>query len=442
MFSKGLAKVLQWLLTVRASEVARESNCFQRDGKLGGAGLVQTLVFGYLRRPRATCEELAQTANSLGYAVSPQAVDQRCTAQTSHCLQQLAEEAVQQVITAEPALCPLLQKFSAVELLDSTTVTLPDALAERWPGCGTNSPQGGQAALKVQTRLDFLGGRLRLQFDSGRSSDYRTPLQTEDLRRHSLHLRDLGYFELDTLATIDQRQAYYVSRLQQGTAVYDDQEQRLDLVKFLRQQTGQVVDLRVRLGSQHRLACRLVAVRLPKQIAAKRRRKLLKKAQKKGYTPQAATLELRGWSIYVTNAPVTLLSVEEVVALMRLRWQIELLFKLWKRDGGLTFTRSERPERILCEIFAKLLAMIVQHWVLLQTCWSDVSRSLRKAAGAVRAFGMTLATSFRQTAEFEHVVECLRATLQRTARTNRRKKHPAAFQVVTDPSTYGYKLSP
>ena len=347
MLSKGLAKVLQWLLTDRANELTRESKACQRQGKLGGAGLVQTLVFGFLARPRATCEELAQTANSLGYAVSPQAVDQRCTAPASDCLRRLAEEAVQQVIITQPALPPLLQKFSSVELLDSTTLTLPDALADQWPGCGTNSPQGGRAVLKVQTRLDFLGGRLRLQFDSGRSSDSRTPLQSEDVRERSLHLRDLGYFELDTLALIDQRQAYYVSRLQQGTAVYDDQNQRLDLVKFLRQQTGNVVDVRVRLGTEHRLACRLVAVRLPKQIAAKRRRKLLKKAKKKGYTPQAATLELRGWSIYVTNASVTLLSVDEVVALMRLRWQIELLFKLWKSDGGLTFTRSERPERIL-----------------------------------------------------------------------------------------------
>ncbi len=40
--------------------------------------------------------------------------------------------------------------------------------------------------------------------------------------------------------------------------------------------------------------------------------------------------ELLAWSLFVTNAPDELLTGKDVVVLYRARWQIELLFKLWK----------------------------------------------------------------------------------------------------------------
>ena len=35
---------------------------------------------------------------------------------------------------------------------------------------------------------------------------------------------------------------------------------------------------------------------------------------------------------------------------MRSRWQIEMLFELWKRYGHLDKSRSEKPWRVMCEI--------------------------------------------------------------------------------------------
>jgi hypothetical protein len=53
---------------------------------------------------------------------------------------------------------------------------------------------------------------------------------------------------------------------------------------------------------------------------------------------------------------------------------------LWKNHGKIDSWRTEKPWRILCELYAKLLAMIVQHWVFLVTCWQYANRSLQKAA--------------------------------------------------------------
>src|SRR5262249_28717415 len=51
--------------------------------------------------------------------------------------------------------------------------------------------------------------------------------------------------------------------------------------------------------------------------------------------------------------------------LRRLRWQIELLFRLWKDEGQVDQTRGRKPERVLCELLAKLLGQVVQHWATL-----------------------------------------------------------------------------
>jgi len=435
-----IAEAIQEVLTVRAEQLARQTGCSQRKSKLGGAGLVQTLVFGYLANRQATNEELAQTAAILGYPVSPQAIDQRCGEATADCLRAVMEEAVQHALATDELPPSLLQRFTAVCLQDSTTVTLPDALEEHWQGCDTSTGQGGRAALKIQVRWDFAyGGIDGLRLEQGRDNDHRTPLQDQDIEPGSLHLRDLGYFHLDTLQAIDQREAYFLTRLQDSTAVFLDNGERIELGDYLRGVDGNVVDQPVTLGVKHRLSCRLIAVRVPPKVAAKRRRSLRKKARKKGYTPSREKLALCEWNVSVTNAPPKLLSVDEVLVLVRLRWQIELLFKLWKSDGGLGRTRSDRPWRILCEVFAKLLAMLIQHWILIRSCWNQPNRSLRKAAKAVRAFAGSLAAKLRRRASLAATIDLIVQALSRTARLNRRRKHPSAYQLLVNPALCGYK---
>ena len=90
------------------------------------------------------------------------------------------------------------------------------------------------------------------------------------------------------------------------------------------------------------------------------------------------------WTIVLTNVPVSLLSTAEAMALMRARWQIELLWKLWKDQGVIDEWQTAKPERILCELYAKLLGMLVQHWVLLLSCWDDPHRSLVGAVQVIR----------------------------------------------------------
>jgi hypothetical protein len=131
-----VAEAMQTVLTTTANQAARETRFVQRDSKMGGAEFVQTLTYGWLENPQATLEELCQTAAALGLSITPQGLDQRFSASAAACLQEVLETAVDKVITAEPVMIPVLQRFNGVYLDDSSTVTLPDDLANVWPGCG------------------------------------------------------------------------------------------------------------------------------------------------------------------------------------------------------------------------------------------------------------------------------------------------------------------
>ena len=155
-----VARTMRTLLTTTAETVARQTGGGQRRSKLTGAGLVQTLVLGWLAEPAATRQQLTPMAARVGSTITPQALQQRFTAATAAGLEQVLAVAVTQVIQAEPVAIPLLRHFAAVLVQDSTTSTWPAALATCWPAsrADTTPPRAG---LKLQVRWDLCTGRLQ-----------------------------------------------------------------------------------------------------------------------------------------------------------------------------------------------------------------------------------------------------------------------------------------
>ncbi len=313
----------------------------QRRSKLGGAAFVQALVFAWLANPRATVEARAQTAAVAGVTISPQGLEQRCTERAAVFLQQLLSQAVRTVITAEPVVVPVLQRFAAVVLLDSSTVVLPDVLASWWPGCGGATAEHTQAALKLQVRFDLCRGTLTGPLlTDGRTHENTSPLQHAPLPSGSLRLADLGFFNLDVFAALTAQGVYWLSRLLLSTAVFTPDGDRCDVLRLLAAQDTPTVEMPVSL---HRLPVRLFAVRVPDDVANQRRRRLHAAARRHGRTPSAAQLAAADWTLLVTTAPVELLSLREARVLARARWQIELFFKLGKSHGEIDASRSAKP---------------------------------------------------------------------------------------------------
>jgi hypothetical protein len=147
--------------------------------------------------------------------------------------------------------------------------------------------RAGLAAMKIHLLWDFLTGSiLQLGITPGRASDATNPIAQEVAPAGSLSLFDLGYFCLDRFQNLTRAGAFWISRLQHGTSVFDAQGQPLALLQYLRQQTGSgPIDVSVLLGVSHRLPCRLIALRVPQEVADRRRQKAYVKAQKHGRVP-------------------------------------------------------------------------------------------------------------------------------------------------------------
>lgn len=437
-----VAQAMQSTLIDLATHAATDSGFSRRASKLGGAAFVQAITFGCLQHAEPTLEDFAQAAAACGTPATPQAIDQRFGPAAADCLQRVLAGALGQVIASQPAAVTLLQRFRGVYLHDSTVVPLPEVFAQAWPGCGGRNATQNQAALKCQVRLDLCTGRLEGPvLQPGRTADLAGLDGFEDVPAGSLWLADLGYFSLKGFATLGQRGAFWLSLWQPGTVLLQPDGQRLDVPAVLSQAQGPVVDRTVLAGAERRLVCRLVALRVSAEEARRRQRAARAHARKKGQRLTSQRLALCHWTIHLTNLSGEQATAAEIETLRRSRWQIELLFKQWKSDGGLERSRSAKPDRVLCEVLGKLLAAVVQHWALLSSCWEEPSRSLRKAARSVRGQAMSLAAALPEWTELCRVLELIKRCVATAARVGRRRDRPPTHARLQDPTISGYALN-
>ena len=207
---------------------------------------------------------------------------------------------------------------------------------------------------------------------------------------------------------------------------------RLQLRGLLPQQVGQVVQYGVLVGAQARIPARLIIVRVPSEVAKQRRERLEEEAQDKGQAVSPEQWDLAEWTIVITNVSRGRLSVIEVLQLMRIRWQLELLYKLWKQYGQIDEWRSKQPWRILCEVYGKLAAMLLQHWLILLGCWHDPWRSLVKAAQVVRRHAMRVLAALHGEYRWDCLERSLRRSMRSGCRVERRRTHPSTVQLLLE----------
>lgn len=140
----------------------------------------------------------------------------------------------------------------------------------------------------------------------------------------------------------------------------------------------------------------------------------------------------------MTNVPAEQLSLAEAMVLVRARWQIELLFKLWKRHAQVATSRSQQPQRIHCEVLAKLIGVVIQHWLVLTGAWHEPARSWVKLAQVVRSHVMGIASSLGEPAYLVRALTLVQRCLGSGTRMNRRAKQPNTYQRLLDPDLGGF----
>lgn len=356
-----LAPMIETFFTQTADQVARTEGFVERVSKLTGSLFLQTLVFGFLDQPDASLTGLTDTSQDLGVTVTKQGLQTRIENAVGF-LTEMFQHALALFRNELPLDLKVLQQFTALFLTDSSTVALPDALKDDFPGCGGD---GADAAIKIQLTFEFLrGGMAGMRFQAGRTPDQSYTGELEHIQAGALYLSDLGYFVLSRFRRLDEQHAYFLSRFDTKTLLFAAEGEALDLWEWLCAHAAAQFEAPVRIGREDQLPCRMIVLRVPQEVADERRRKARETARRKGRTPSARHLALMDWALYITNVPTTLLTLRQVVILYSVRWQIELIFKLWKSECELDRVAGRHRERVLSELYAKLIGMVIMQFLL------------------------------------------------------------------------------
>jgi hypothetical protein len=126
----------------------------------------------------------------------------------------------------------------------------------------------------VQARVELASGQLDgLWLQEARAAERSGPAINTPRPVGSLFNGDMGYFTLQEMRRRGKLGQGWITQAKATLTIIDQRGQYWDLLSFLRAHEGQEVDVQVYVGKQERLAARLIAVRVSKEEAQRRRQR-------------------------------------------------------------------------------------------------------------------------------------------------------------------------
>lgn len=454
-----VSEAMQWVLNEYPRLIEKETDFVQRDSaQLNGVTFVRGLVLAWMAEPDASYSQLRSCIATLGVHVRNQAIEQRFGKASVELLKRVLNEGVKQVISYEGMVPALFARFNGVYAQDGSIVSLTAAMAESYPGCGGKSPEAGKSSMRLEVRWDLShGGMSGPWITASREPEHEGAAREEHLPEGSLFLGDAKYFTLASMRTRSKAGGYWLVPAKADLHFSDPQGIKTDLVSYLGKQSNEkVVDVQIQAGLRDRLPCRLIAIHLPTeqrrvkpyyevyrpagrkgvQTCGPKGDKSVRKSSKstkKTKRTSKSRLQIGEWAIFLTNVPVEQMTAQEALVIMRCRWQIELLWKLWKQHGKIDAWRSGKPARIETEIYAKILGLLIEHWMTILGCWQDPQRSLRKAQQVTQLGTAALGFALIGEMSLERVITIITGAMSKGCRIDSRRKKPNTYQLVRDP---------
>jgi hypothetical protein len=427
-----LQPALHDLFNGAARDLAKLTGFCQRTRDLNGDSFAKALVFCLLETPTATLDDFAEFADEhLDLEVCPNAFDERFGPASARFLFALLLHAFEFSFTsARAALLPVLRRFKGVYLRDATSVRLPPCMARLMPG-RKGRADVDQAAAKLVLEVEVTTGRFtEFSFLAGTANEKTAEVSAKPLPKGSLLLEDMGFLSGERLQGFVEQGVYVLTRVPCWTAFYvkkGERFERLNLLKWLRKARGCYAQRLVHVFHKEKVPMRLLASRVPDDVAEARRERVRREAKERGRQVSQKKLELCEWNVLLTNAPSRLISVHQACDVRRVRWQVELVFKVFKSEAKVGHSRSEDGWRVLTELFAKLLGQAVQQWLLLAAGYVMLKHSARRAARRVRKRAAKLLAALGDVRKLARQLVRLAVALHRYCKVKRRRKTPSTL---------------
>jgi len=252
--------------------------------------------------------------------------------------------------------------FSRIQLTDSTSFQIPSNLSTFYLGYIGN---GGESIIKMHLNYNLLNGEIADIFltDGVAHDNLYKKGKHEKIEPKGLYIKDLGYYDAVSLNKIAEEGAYFLSR-SKSNSIYSllnekGKHIRIDIADHLPKK-GKTKELDVYVGAKTKVSARLIMQSVPEEIAMKRLEKLEKNtAKQKGRKVSEQAKKMCWFNMYITNASKAELPASIVRLVYTLRWQIELMFKIWKSVFDIDKVKSMSIFRFECYIYSKLIAILL-----------------------------------------------------------------------------------
>lgn len=371
-----LEKFISSISKKTINKLAVDTKFTKRFSKLDGFTFFKAFTFGVyslqnpsLRTIADFCEDI-----STGLTLSRQALENRLPAGARFLkaiLNHIMEDNI--IRTIKHNHIDIFKTFNDIKICDSTIIELNNSLKDIFKGFGGKC--NSESALKIQTVYSFKNKQIdTFEFQQGIKNDsqYMKTL-VHEINTNELLLVDLGYFDKKSFKELEEKSAYFLSKIKYNTALYKENLkkrtlERINLVDFLKSSSG-VIDTYLFVGkdADNRREFRVIAKRLPEEVVNSRIRRAKQKAKDQGRILKKIDRELMSWIIMITNIDRNQADVDMLFDIYRLRWHIELLFKCWKSYAKMGNVKSAKLYYLECLMYGRLIMIL-----LINTIYSDL----------------------------------------------------------------------
>ncbi len=356
----------------RLEKLARETGAVERERKIKIASLFWVLVLGFGAGKTRTFAGLRRMYESnTRTKVVPSSFWDRFTPELAKFLKLVCAEILDASAVPTRTLHGCLEGFRDLVIADGTVVRLHALLENAFAACRTNHTK---AAAKLHAVMSVLGGGLQSVKITSERTGEREMLTIGPRVKDRLLLFDLGYYRFQLFDCIRRNGGFFISRLKVGAnplivAVHRACRGRaVNLVghrlqDVIDQLQRQVLDVEVEVRFQRRVYrghCRWTTARF----------RLV------GVLDQTTN----EYHLYLTNIPPCCMNAQDVAAVYRARWLIELAFAELKGGYGLDQIPTSKKSGVEIFLYASIITMLASRRLLLA-----VRRKLAHAADRIPA---------------------------------------------------------
>ena len=299
-------------------------------------------------------------------SISKQAFDYRFDDNAVSFVKGVLDEVISNQIDT-PLDPKFLEKFKKVKIKDATRFDLPNRLKEYFPGFGGKFTS--EAGATIQYEFDLKTRSLHdLDITSALKNDYQDAKEkSENIEQGDLIIRDLGYFSSKVINAIIEKKAFFLSRMKTIMDVFDENNKEVsfkNMYDHMVEYSKTRYNMHATIGNKARVPVRLLIEMVPEETYQERIRKREYESKKKGNKITEEFKARAHFTMMITNVPEEDLPVENIYKLYKTRWQVELIFKVWKSIMGVDKIHPMKYHRLMCLLYAKFILFLINSQVI------------------------------------------------------------------------------